>query len=114
MSQLHPWEISPQDVAALHERGERFVFIDCRTPEEHEECRIDGTRLMPLQGFDAHLPELSAHKDDLIVVHCRSGKRSMTITTVLRADGFNNVKSMAGGIQRWENEGGRVIRAPQT
>jgi rhodanese-related sulfurtransferase len=57
-----------------------------------------------MQDLDLHLPELQPHQDRLIVVHCRSGKRSMTVTTVLRSQGFTNVKSMAGGIQRWATE----------
>lgn len=94
----------------MQSRREKFLFLDCRTPDEHEEAAIPGTRLVPMQDLDLHLPELRSQKDQPIVVHCRSGKRSMTVTTVLRNEGFTNVKSMAGGIQRWEQEGREVVR----
>ena len=80
------------------------AFIDCRTPDEHEESRIPGAKLVPMQDLDLHLDELQQHKDKPFVIHCRSGKRSMTVTTVLRQHGFLDVKSMAGGIQRWAAE----------
>ena len=84
--------------------GDEFLFIDCRTPDEHEESRIPGAKLVPMQDLDLHLDELQQHKDKPFVIHCRSGKRSMTVTTVLRQHGFLDVKSMAGGIQRWAAE----------
>jgi adenylyltransferase/sulfurtransferase len=40
----------------------------------------------------------------MVVVYCRSGRRSMAVTTLLRDRGFVDVKSMAGGILRWSRE----------
>lgn len=94
-------EISPQEVAELRNSGGDFLFIDCRTPDEREESHIEGTRLIPMQDLDLHLPDLRGNEDRLIVVHCRSGKRSRAVTAVLREHGFKKTKSMAGGIQRW-------------
>jgi adenylyltransferase/sulfurtransferase len=98
------WEISPQEVAKLLVEGRDFLFLDCRSPEEHEVARIAGTRLMPMQDLDLHLPELRKHAQRLIVVHCHSGQRSLSVTAVLREQGFANVKFMAGGIKRWSQE----------
>lgn len=100
----HPWEISPQDVARMRAEGRNFLFLDVRTPEEREAAAIEGTQSVPMQDLDLHMPELRQHQDDFIIVHCKGGKRSMTVTTVLRANGFTNVKSMAGGIERWIKE----------
>ena len=97
-------EIAPQDVARLLAQGDDFLFVDCRKPEERETACIDGTTLIPMQDLDLHLPELSQDKNRRIVVHCHKGRRSMTVTLLLRDRGFTHVQSMAGGIDRWSNE----------
>lgn len=88
----------------MMDSGDQFVLVDCRKPEEHDLGVIQGAVLAPMQDLDMHLPRLREHEDELIVVYCRSGKRSMTVTTVLREQGFQNVRSMAGGILRWADE----------
>jgi sulfur-carrier protein adenylyltransferase/sulfurtransferase len=102
--ELNEWEIEPRQVSAMLDSGDDFLLIDCRTPDEHDLGVIKGAMLAPMQDLDLHLPKLRGREDDLIIVYCRSGKRSMTVTTVLREQGFRNVKSMAGGILRWSDE----------
>jgi len=97
-------EIAPQDVARMLEHGEDFLFMDCRKPEECETAHIPGTTLIPMHDLDVHLPELAKDKQRRIVVHCHKGRRSMTVTMMLRDRGFTHVQSMAGGIDRWSNE----------
>lgn len=98
------WEITPREVAKMLADGEEFVLIDCRTPEEHEKARIEGAMLVPLQELSVRVGELRQFDDQLIVVHCHKGGRSMSMTAVLRELGFENVRSMAGGIDRWSQE----------
>ena len=47
---------------------------------------------------------LESHKNDPVVVHCKSGGRSLQVTQLLRQQGFKNVKSMAGGISLWNKD----------
>ena len=98
------WEISPQDVARLLRDGEDLVLIDCRTPEEYETARIEGAMLVPMQELSVRIGELRSFEDRLVVVHCHKGKRSMMVTAVLRELGFENVRSMTGGIDRWAQD----------
>ncbi len=98
------WEIEPAEVARMLREQEDFVLLDCRTAEEHETAHISGAMLIPLQELSVRLGELRLHEERLIVVHCHKGKRSMTVTAVLRELGFENVRSMAGGIDRWSAE----------
>ena len=42
---------------------------------------IDGTELIPLQQIAQHMSELNAHKNEKVIVHCRSGARSMQCAT---------------------------------
>ena len=84
--------------------GEKFFFVDCRLPNEWEITHIDGATLIPLQQMAQHLDTLRKHKDEKIVVHCKSGGRSMQFTQALRQAGFKDVKSMAGGILLWNKD----------
>ena len=97
-------EISPQDVAKLLANGADFLFIDCRKPEERELACINGTKLVPMHDLGWHMDDLRQYEDRLIVVHCHTGRRSLIVTLALRDQGFTNVKSMAGGIERWSKE----------
>src|SRR5688572_18226318 len=95
------WEVSPQEVSRLLASDTKPLLLDCRTPDEHELASIQGDRLVPMLDLDLHLPELQVHHEQPIVVYCHTGRRSLTVTAVLREHGFKDVRSMAGGIERW-------------
>lgn len=97
-------EISPQEVARLRRAGQDLMLIDCRRPDEFEAAHIEGAMLVPLHELTLHTDGLRQHAHRPIVVYCRSGRRSMTVTTVLRELGFANVRSMSGGINRWSRD----------
>jgi adenylyltransferase/sulfurtransferase len=98
------WEVTPRDVKALQDRGEKFLFIDCRLPNEFQITSIPGTTLLPLQQLGQRIGELTPHKDEKIIVHCKVGGRSMQFTQALRQSGFKDVRSMAGGILLWNKD----------
>ena len=98
------WEITPREVKTLLDGHESFLFIDCRNQNEYDLTRIDGTRLIPLPQLAANLAELRQHTSEKIVVHCKSGGRSLQFAQLLRQNGFKDVRSMAGGILLWNRD----------
>lgn len=78
--------------------GEKIFVLDVREPHEYQICNIGG-HLIPLNDLPRRLGELE--KDREIVVHCRSGVRSAKAAEFLRANGFKDVKNLAGGILAW-------------
>ena len=98
------WEITPREVKAMRDHTEKFIFIDCRNPNEYEITRIDGTRLIPLPQLAQHMTELRQHTSEKIVIHCKSGGRSLQFTQLLRQNGFKDARSMAGGILLWNRD----------
>lgn len=96
-------EITPREFAGLP--AGTSVLVDVRTQAETEICKLAGSRLYPLQSLDARIDELKAEVDDdldrPLVVYCHHGRRSLTATYMLRAAGFRNVRSLAGGIHLW-------------
>jgi len=98
------WEITPRQVKSLLDEKKDFIFIDCRLPNEYAITNIPGAKLIPLQQITQHFGELKGHENEKIVVHCKSGGRSMQFTQILRQQGFKDVKSMAGGILLWNKD----------
>ena len=98
------WEITPREVKNLLDQKSDFLFIDCRLPSEQAITAIPPAKLIPLQQLAQRMSELKGHENEQIVVHCKSGGRSLQFTQILRQQGFKNVKSMAGGILLWNKD----------
>jgi len=98
------WETTPREVKSMLDRGDKFYFVDCRLPNEYQITHIDGTELIPLQQLAQNIDKLRRRQNEKIVVHCKSGGRSLQFTQALRQAGFKDVKSMAGGISLWNKD----------
>jgi rhodanese-related sulfurtransferase len=97
-------EVSPQAVRDMMERGEVFTLLDCRSAAEHALARLPGAILVPMDEFASRLESLREHEDSPIVVFCHHGRRSLHVVAAMRQYGFPDVKSLAGGIDRWSRE----------
>ena len=104
-------EIAPNDFA----RYRKCVLIDVREPAEFATGRIDGSINIPRGVLEfqvdadpavAHVsdPALS-HKQQAIVVYCRTGGRSALAAQSLQRLGFSDVCSIAGGVTAWTDAG---------
>jgi molybdopterin/thiamine biosynthesis adenylyltransferase/rhodanese-related sulfurtransferase len=98
------WEVTPREVKSMLDKGDQFYFIDCRLPNEYQITSIAGAELIPLQQMAQYRDKLEEHRNQKIVVHCKSGGRSLQFTQALRQAGFKDVKSMAGGISLWNKD----------
>jgi rhodanese-related sulfurtransferase len=96
-------QISPQQLARRLEKSGLRV-IDVRTPAEWDGGRIKWAEHFPLSDIlDNRIPE--AEKDEELVLQCGSGYRSNIAASILRQAGYNQVKSLAGGVFAWSNAG---------
>lgn len=96
-----PAEISVQQAYNLREQG--AFILDVRTQAEWDERHVPGATLIPLDELPNRLSEVP--KDQQVVVMCRSGNRSQAGRDILRQAGFEQVTSMAGGINQWAASG---------
>ncbi|ALJ00181.1 rhodanese-like domain-containing protein [Rufibacter tibetensis] len=78
--------------------NETPIILDVREPWEHEEQNIASAKLIPLGALPERLHELEEYKDQEILVHCRSGKRSATAQAIMQQQGFTNVRNVLGGM----------------
>jgi rhodanese-related sulfurtransferase len=93
-------DITVQELKQKLEAGEKFIFIDVREPHEYQEFNL-GAQLIPLGQFPNAIPDLEEHKEEEIVLHCRSGARSGVAQELLRRAGFANARNLTGGVLAW-------------
>ena len=96
-------QISAEEAKSLMDTEKAYIIIDARTEEEFAEGHIEGAILIPeyeiAQRAEKELPD----KDALILVYCRSGRRSKIASEELVKLGYTNVKEF-GGIIDWPYE----------
>jgi rhodanese-related sulfurtransferase len=95
-------EIMPLEVRQRLDRGDKLLLVDVREPVEHQICRIEGAKLIPMSAIPANLQMLDSDED--VICYCHHGMRSMDVAVWLRGQGIAGAKSMAGGIERWALE----------
>lgn len=99
--------ITVEELKQKLDSGEKINLIDCREPHEYEEANLGG-RLVPLGKFQTmDLDELENLKDEEVIVHCRSGKRSTMACMILDQMGFTNATNLEGGILAWIDKYGQ-------
>jgi molybdopterin/thiamine biosynthesis adenylyltransferase/rhodanese-related sulfurtransferase len=97
---MHPDEVSVHDMKkALDDCTLGVKVVDIREPSEYAAAHIPGVMFLPLSELQLRLDELDPKQT--YYIHCRSGGRSMKLVQFLKQNGFENVKSVAGGIHAW-------------
>lgn len=89
-------EIQPVELQAWREQGKPHQLIDVREPYEVQLCTIGGANI-PMGEIVERIGEL--RKDMPVVLHCRSGARSLAVINALSTRyGFDNLVNLKGGI----------------
>jgi rhodanese-related sulfurtransferase len=94
--------VSPREVHRMMEAKNGFVFLDVRSPAEHDKVRLPGATLIPLGALRERLGELPRDKE--IVTFCKVSLRGYEAALILKAAGFEKVRVMDGGIAMWPYE----------
>jgi rhodanese-related sulfurtransferase len=102
--------ITVEELKARLDAGEKLHVIDVREPSEYDEANL-GVPLIPLGKIQAmQIDEIENLKNEELIIHCRSGKRSATAAMFLESMGFTNTVNVEGGILAWiEKFGGEKI-----
>lgn len=98
--------ITVEELKEKMDRGEKINLIDCREPHEYEEANLGG-RLIPLSKIQTmQIEEIENLKDEEVIIHCRSGRRSMMACMILDQMGFADTCNVVGGIVEWQEKFG--------
>lgn len=99
-------QITVEQLKDRLDSGAGLHVLDVREPAEYEEANI-GARLLPLSKLrmmDAD--EIEDWKEEEVIIHCRSGQRSMEACMLLETMGFAHVVNVSGGIMAWKEKFG--------
>ncbi len=98
-------DITVIELKSRIDAGTAPMIIDVRETWEYEEFNI-GATLIPLAELPGKIENLEEHKQDEIIVHCRSGARSATAKAFLESQGFTKVRNLLGGMLDWQRQFG--------
>lgn len=96
-------QITPEEAKKIMDSGEEHIILDTREQDEFDEGHIPGAILIPYTEIENKAEEMLPDKDKLILVYCRSGRRSKIAAESLSKLGYTNVKEF-GGIIDWPYE----------
>ena len=95
--------ITVQEAKQIMDREEGYIILDTRTQAEYDEGHIPGAIVVPHDEITDRAEEELPDKDQLLLVYCRSGRRSKLAAEALVELGYTNIKEF-GGIIDWPYE----------
>ncbi len=96
-------QISQEEAAQMMEEDDGHVIVDVRTQEEYDEGHIPGAICIPNEEITDTKPELLPDVDQVILIYCRSGRRSKEAAEKLFNMGYTHIYEF-GGIIDWTGE----------
>ena len=95
--------ITMDEAVTMMEQENGYIILDVRRPDEYAAGHIPNAINVPNESIGTdEIPELP-NKDQLIMVYCRSGRRSKEASEKLVKLGYTNIVEF-GGILDWKGE----------
>ena len=95
--------ITAEEAKQIMDSEEGYIILDVRTREEYDQGHIPGAIVIPHEEIAEKAEDVLTDKDQLILVYCRSGRRSKIAAEALVELGYTNIKEF-GGIIDWPYE----------
>ena len=95
--------ITAEEAKQIMDTEEGYIILDARTQEEYDEGHIPGAIVISHEEITEKAEEMLTDKNQLILVYCRSGRRSKIAAEALLELGYTNIKEF-GGIIDWPYE----------
>lgn len=95
--------ITAEQAKEIMDSQENYIILDTRTQEEYCEGHIPDAILIPYDEIAEKAEGILTDKEQLILVYCRSGRRSKLAAEDLVKLGYTNIKEF-GGIIDWPYE----------
>ena len=95
--------ITAEEAKTIMDTEEGYIILDVRAQDEYDEGHIPGAIVIPHTQIEAEAENVLTDKDQLILVYCRSGRRSKIAAEALVQLGYTNIKEF-GGILDWPYE----------
>jgi rhodanese-related sulfurtransferase len=95
--------ITAEEAKQIMDSEEGYIILDVRTQEEYDQGHIPGAIVISHEEIAEKAEDVLTDKDQLILVYCRSGRRSKIAAEALVELGYTNIKEF-GGIIDWPYE----------
>ena len=95
--------ITAEEAKQIMDNEEGYIILDVRTQEEYDQGHIPGAIVISHEEIAEKAEDVLTDKNQLILVYCRSGRRSKIAAEALVELGYTNIKEF-GGIIDWPYE----------
>lgn len=93
-------QISQEEASKMMELDDGHIIVDVRRQDEYDEGHIPGAICIPNESIGCDSPEALPDYDQIILIYCRSGRRSKEAAGKLAGMGYTNIYEF-GGILDW-------------
>lgn len=101
--------LSPQQAINLV-NGDQGIFLDLRDAGEFKQGHIADALHIPATQLESRLVELEKYRERPVVLVCKMGQSAGPAGKLLKANGFDRVFKMTGGMMEWSNLQLPVVR----
>ena len=95
--------ITAEEAKEIMDTEEGYIILDVRTQEEYDQGHIPGAIVISHEEITEKAEDVLTDKDQLILVYCRSGRRSKIAAEAMVELGYTNIMEF-GGILDWPYE----------
>ena len=96
-------QITQEEAKEMMAKGDGHIIVDVRRQDEYDEGHIPGAVLIPNESITDKQPDELPDLNQIILVYCRSGRRSKEASQKLADIGYTCVYEF-GGINTWTGE----------
>ena len=96
-------EITQEEAKEMMKKDDGHIIVDVRTREEYREGHIPDAICIPVEEIGEDMPAELPDREQVILVYCRSGRRSKQASRKLAGIGYVNVYEF-GGITEWTGD----------
>lgn len=96
-------QISQEEATKMMAEDDGHVIVDVRRQDEYDEGHIPGAICIPNESITDSQPEELSDLNQVILVYCRTGRRSKEAAQKLYDIGYTNIYEF-GGISTWPGE----------
>jgi len=101
-------QVTPEQVRDMQARKERVVYLDVREPNEWNLGHLPHAIHLPRGNLEGKVEGL-IDRNQNVVIYCARGNRSALAALTMKQMGYDNVSSMARGIQGWAEIDGEIV-----
>ncbi len=96
-------QITQEEAKEMMAKNDGHIIVDVRRQDEYDEGHIPGAVLIPNESITDKQPEQLPDLNQVILIYCRSGRRSKEASQKLADMGYTNIYEF-GGITTWNGE----------